>query len=493
MKKYLAILVGVLAILGGSWSIATASGCNPFVVPTGGTGVCAISSGFIPFGNGTSAIATSSGLQYSSTGLLLTVTNASTTDASATVFCLTGDTCRTTWPSSTSPGGTAGQVQYNSNGNALAGVSTTTLAGSGVVTISNSPVVIGSTPAVATVTGGTNGQILGWLSGVPTWVASTTVGNLPNVIYISLAGTKFYEASSTATDNLSWIFKNGYVSQASSTIIGGLTLPTQLSEVNGGTNQNAYVTGDLLYASNTNTLSRRAIGTAGQVLSVSNGIPTWVATSTGVTSLATSGACLTTNASTGAVTLTFLCGYPFTMSTAFGNTVAGTSTIIQDTGGLYASSTVIFGNVGQPAFTFTGSSGVVGLASSTPFYAVSIGAGNGSSSQAFLAAEDQPASTTSMTIDWTHGNSTLVRIASAAVTITFTNFTDGAQHKVVICNPTGGTAGAVTFGPNIIWAGGTAPTQTTTANHCDVWSFIGTHATSTSGTVKIFGTASTNF
>jgi hypothetical protein len=34
-------------------------------------------------------------------------------------------------------------------------------------------------------------------------------------------------------------------------------------------------TGDLLYASAANTLARRAIGTAGQVLTVSGGVPTW--------------------------------------------------------------------------------------------------------------------------------------------------------------------------------------------------------------------------
>jgi len=38
----------------------------------------------------------------------------------------------------------------------------------------------------------------------------------------------------------------------------------------------------MLYASATNTLTKRAIGTTGQVLTVSGGIPTW-ATASGVT------------------------------------------------------------------------------------------------------------------------------------------------------------------------------------------------------------------
>ncbi len=73
-----------------------------------------------------------------------------------------------------SPGGSSGQLQYNGSG-AFAGVSTTTLTGSGVITISNSPVLIGASPAVASLTGGSNGQVLGWLSGIPTWTATSSV------------------------------------------------------------------------------------------------------------------------------------------------------------------------------------------------------------------------------------------------------------------------------------------------------------------------------
>lgn len=49
-----------------------------------------------------------------------------------------------------------------------------------------------------------------------------------------------------------------------------------LPAVNGGTAQSTYTTGDFLYASGVNTLSKRAIGTANQILAVSGGIPTWV-------------------------------------------------------------------------------------------------------------------------------------------------------------------------------------------------------------------------
>jgi len=52
-----------------------------------------------------------------------------------------------------------------------------------------------------------------------------------------------------------------------------LTVP--VVESSGGTNQTSYTTGDLLYASATNTLSKRGIGTTGQVLTVTSGVPTW--------------------------------------------------------------------------------------------------------------------------------------------------------------------------------------------------------------------------
>jgi hypothetical protein len=60
-----------------------------------------------------------------------------------------------------------------------------------------------------------------------------------------------------------------------------LNLSTPVSATNGGTAQTTYTTGDLLYASASNTLAKRAIGTTGQVLTVSGGVPTWASASAG--------------------------------------------------------------------------------------------------------------------------------------------------------------------------------------------------------------------
>lgn len=72
-----------------------------------------------------------------------------------------------------------------------------------------------------------------------------------------------------------------------------------LPEVNGGTHQSTYTTGDLLYASAANTLSKLPVGAANTVLTISAGVPSWQApASAGVTTLAAVGATPNSNAAT---------------------------------------------------------------------------------------------------------------------------------------------------------------------------------------------------
>jgi len=61
------------------------------------------------------------------------------------------------------------------------------------------------------------------------------------------------------------------------TVTGGDTvnLDTPVDETDGGTGQTAYTTGDILYASASNTLSKLPIGSAGEVLTVNTGVPAW--------------------------------------------------------------------------------------------------------------------------------------------------------------------------------------------------------------------------
>lgn len=56
---------------------------------------------------------------------------------------------------------------------------------------------------------------------------------------------------------------------------GLLTEIATLNETRGGTNQTSFATGDTLYASASNTLAKRSIGSTGQVSKVVGGIPAW--------------------------------------------------------------------------------------------------------------------------------------------------------------------------------------------------------------------------
>jgi hypothetical protein len=61
------------------------------------------------------------------------------------------------------------------------------------------------------------------------------------------------------------------------TTSGTITLAGTLAIANGGTNITTYATGDILYASASNTLSKLTAGTNGYVLTLAAGVPTWAA------------------------------------------------------------------------------------------------------------------------------------------------------------------------------------------------------------------------
>ena len=91
---------------------------------------------------------------------------------------------------------------------------------------------------------------------------SATSANNANAIVLRDGSGNF--SAGTITANIT-----GNTSGTSLNVTGIVT------ETHGGTNQSSYAIGDMLYASGANTLSKRTIGSSGNVLSVSSGLPAW--------------------------------------------------------------------------------------------------------------------------------------------------------------------------------------------------------------------------
>jgi hypothetical protein len=151
--------------------------------------------------------------------------------------------------------------------------------GTGLTSYATGDIIYASgTNTLSKLTAGTNGYVLTLSSGVPTWAAST-------------GGVTSFSAGTT-----------GFSPNTAST--GAIVLSGTLNAVNGGTQQSTYATGDILYASAANTLSKLSAGANGNVLTLAAGVPTWAASTGGVTSFQTSLSGLTPNtSSTGAITL----------------------------------------------------------------------------------------------------------------------------------------------------------------------------------------------
>ncbi len=99
-------------------------------------------------------------------------------------------------------------------------------------------------------------------------------------------------ANITATSNSTLTTLSALTTASSLNSIGtigtGVWQGTPIGPTFGGTGQTSYTTGDTLYASATNVLSKLGIGSTGNILTVSGGVPVWAAPATNgtVTSVA---------------------------------------------------------------------------------------------------------------------------------------------------------------------------------------------------------------
>lgn len=154
----------------------------------------------------------------------------------------------------------------------------------GLTLSANTSVTLPTTGTLATVAGSealTNKSINGL-----TVTSSTGTLTITNLKTLSVSNTLTF----TGTDASSVAFGAGgtvaytNVGTLSSlvsvgTITTGVWSATAIAATKGGTGLTSYATGDIVYASASNTLSKLTAGTDGQILTLASGVPSW-ATST---------------------------------------------------------------------------------------------------------------------------------------------------------------------------------------------------------------------
>jgi hypothetical protein len=146
--------------------------------------------------------------------------------------------------------------------------------GTGWSNITSGTVLLGNgTGALSTTSAGTNGQVLALVSGVPTWVATTSINNGVSSITQNGGGTAQTGALTFATSSLT---TNGDTIGLAITNSGGtFTFAPNISGTRtvagGGTGQTSFTSGNLLYGSGTNGVQNVATSslTAGTALSLS--------------------------------------------------------------------------------------------------------------------------------------------------------------------------------------------------------------------------------
>lgn len=178
------------------------------------------------------------------------------------------------------------------------------------------------TPSSVAATGGITGSAIQSLSG--NIISAGTLVAAGNVSGANLSGTNTGDQTITLTGAVTGSGMGSFATTYNSTL--GTTL--------GGTNITSYTTGDIIYASASNVLSKRAIGTTGQVITVVGGVPSWSNTPTltgtnftGIPNAGLTNSSLTigsTSISLGGVA-TSLTGLTSVTSTGFTGALSGTA------------------------------------------------------------------------------------------------------------------------------------------------------------------------
>jgi uncharacterized membrane protein len=333
-----ALALGSTVITGGTWNggtIGTAYGGTGLTTFTAAnyalytTSASALTAGTLPVAaGGTSATTfTSNGVLYGNGTSALGVTA-----AGATGEVLVGNTgSAPSWATVSSSlvssfsAGTTGFTPSIATTGAitLAGTLATTNGGTGLTSFTSGGALYATSSSALTtgtlpIASGGTGQIspsaaFNALSPITT-TGDLILGNGTNSATRLPIGTNGYVLTSNGT-TASWQASSGGVSTfqtslsgltPSTATSGAVTLAGTLGATSGGTGQSTYATGDILYASATNTLSKLTAGTNGYVLTLAGGVPSWAAsTSSGVSFTVTD---FTATASQTTFTVTYVVG-----------------------------------------------------------------------------------------------------------------------------------------------------------------------------------------
>ena len=313
-------------------SIANAKLANSSITVTDGSSSTAISLG------GTATFAAGEGLDVGESSGTITFSGEDASTSNKGVASFSSDNFSVS----------SGAVTIKSGGVDLTDEVTGTLpvasGGTGATSLTDGGVLLGSgTGAVTATSVLTNGQLLiGDGTGDPT-VATLTEGS--NVTITNGAGSITIASTDTNTtytagDGLDLsgtefstdLKSNGGLVIESTELavdLGASSITGTLDETDGGTGLTSYTTGDVIYASGSNTLAKLAIGSAGQVLKVSSGgIVEWGAATTGditgvtITTAANSGLAGGDTASSG--------DFSATLTTDLNNLTAATVNVAND-------------------------------------------------------------------------------------------------------------------------------------------------------------------
>lgn len=469
------------AVLAGAWNGST------ITVPYGGTGAVTLT-GYVK-GNGTSAMTASATIpntDITGLGTMSTQNSGAVTITGGTISGL-----GTPLPVASGGSGAATLTGYvigngTSAMTASATIPNTAITGLGTMSTQSSDSV--------TITGGTaNGLTIG--ASNPAAGIFTTLRFNSTLSVAGNTGTAGQVLTSNGASAPTWTSVAGVGTVTSVdgsggttglTLTGGpitasgtLTLGGTLAIANGGTNITSYATGDILYASATDVLSKLTAGSNGQVLTLAAGVPSWASGATGtVTSVAaltlgTTGTDLSSTVANGTTTPVITLNVPTASATNRGVLSAADWTTFNGKGSGTVTSVGGTGTVNGLTLTGTVTSsgnltlgGTLSLVSPPP-----IGTTTPAEVKVTVGWAANTALTDAATIAWDTVNqvATFTFVSTNRTMGAPTNLKDGAFYALAVIQNAG--SNTLTWNSVFKWAAGTAPTLSTAAGAKDYFTF----------------------